>query len=136
MNRPPSPPLLSRSLTRGGNAPRQPIDDDDDFLTPMDTLPNTHRMDDFHGSPEEHTATYLTDTRSVYSQEGNGFYFEEEQPPLPTGFPVPPPAAVVPTNNRFYSGDLAQVRPTTSGSTSPPSQAAGAIPTYSAMNKY
>jgi hypothetical protein len=132
LTRPPSPPLLSRNLTRGANGPRQPIDDDDDdFLTPMDTMPNTHRMDDY--GHQDETAAYYADSKSVYGGEE---YYDEHTgaPQLPPAFPVPPPAAVVPANGRFYSGDFSQLRPTTSGSSSAGGQPN--IPSYSSMNKY
>jgi hypothetical protein len=136
LTRAPSPPLLSRSLTRGANGPRQPIDDDDDdFLTPMDTMPNTHRMDDY-GHHEDQSGGYYTDNKSVY---GGDEYYENEHsgaPQLPPAFPVLPPAAVVPANGRFYSGDFTQLRPTTSGSTTAGGQANTNIPSYSSMNKY
>src|ERR1700753_1178729 len=139
LTRAPSPPLLSRSLTRGANGPRQPIDDDDDdFLTPMDTMPNTHRRDDY-GHQDEQTAVFYEDSKSAYGNESYGNeYYETEQgaPQLPPAFPVPPPAAVVPPNGRFYSGDFSHMRPTTSGSATPASQPSSNIPSYSSMNKY
>jgi hypothetical protein len=67
--RPPSPPLLSRSLTRG-NQLRQPIDDDDDFLTPMDTLPNSHKMSPFDQSQANDTAVFYGEEHAEYDGEG------------------------------------------------------------------
>lgn len=125
LHRAPSPPLLSRSLTRGAQGPRQPIDDDDDFLTPMDTLPNTHRMDDMN-----HEHNDYGDDKSMYD---NDEYYENDAQQLNPAFPVPPPAAVVPANGRFYSGDPALVRPGTANSSN---NSSGTIPTYSAMSKY
>jgi hypothetical protein len=128
LTRAPSPPLLSRSLTRGATGPRQPIDDDDDFLTPMDTLPNTHHMDDY--PHHEESAAYYEDTKSVYSNDE----YDGGAPHLPDDYPVPPPAAVVPANGRYYSGDVGS-RPGTAGSMNA-GGGGGAIPSYSAMNKY
>jgi len=130
LTRAPSPPLLSRSLTQGRNGPRQPIDDDDDdFLTPMDTLPNTHRLDDYNGQ-EDH---YQGNDRemSMYSNDGDYFHTSESgAPQIPPSFPVPPPAAVVPANARFYTGEMNE----SAVSTSPTNT--GAIPAWSSMNKY
>jgi len=126
LHRAPSPPLLSRSLTRGAQGPRQPIDDDDDFLTPMDTLPNTHRMDDMNHNDHNDYG----DDKSIYD---NDEYYENDAQQLNPAFPVPPPAAVVPANGRFYSGDPALVRPGTAGSGN---NSSGTIPTYSSMSKY
>jgi hypothetical protein len=130
LTRAPSPPLLSRSLTRGATGPRQPIDDDDDFLTPMDTLPNTHHMDDY--PHHDDNAAYFEDSKSVYSNEDH----DGGPPDLPHDYPVPPPAAVVPANGRYYSGEGS--RPGTAGSMSAGGggSGSGAIPSYSAMNKY
>jgi hypothetical protein len=76
--RPPSPPLLSRSLTRGYQ-PRQPIDDDDDFLTPMDTLPNSHKMSPFDQSQSNDTAAFYSEEHVEYEGEGEGDYDQNAQ---------------------------------------------------------
>lgn len=134
--RPPSPGPLSRSFTRG-HGPRQPIDDDDDdFLTPMDTLPNTHRMDEWGSSKSPPNDTALFDDKSVYAE--SVYQNDDQEPSLPPLFPVAPPAAVTAANGRYYSGDFSNLPPKTShgqglGSGGPNT---GAIPTYSAMNKY
>jgi hypothetical protein len=145
--RPPSPGPLSRSFTRG-HGPRQPIDDDeDDFLTPMDTLPNTHRMDEWDSSKSpQHSDTAMYDDKSVYAES---VYHEEQgygDAPMQdnynnNGYPALPAPALTAANGRFYSGDFTGMRPITpvgtGGSTSPNgASAGGAIPIYSAMNKY
>jgi hypothetical protein len=131
--RPPSPPMLSRSLTRGYQ-PRQPIDDDDDFLTPMDTLPNSHKMSPYGQSPPKDTAVFYSEEHAEYEQPGQGHYQQEyEEAPLPENFPVAPPAAVVAANGRYYENeyenDMSQMAPSSASNTA-------AIPAYSSMNKY
>jgi hypothetical protein len=175
--RPPSPGPLSRSFTRG-HGPRQPIDDDDDdFLTPMDTLPNTHRMDEWDStkSPQHSDAT-MYDDKSVYAES----VYHEEHPEhghadhgydnqaydhqgyddqgmhqgMHGNYISPPPAAVTAANGRFYSGDFTNLPssapvlpvPVVGAALGGPigvattptggSSSGGAIPIYSAMNKY
>lgn len=131
LTRGPSPPLLSRSLTQGRNGPRQPIDDDDDdFLTPMDTLPNTHRLDDYSQDDHEHYQGHDREM-SMYSTDGDYFHTSETgAPQLPPSYPVAPPAAAVAANARFYTGEMDN----SSMSSSPTNS--GAIPAWSSMNKY
>ncbi|KAF2665708.1 hypothetical protein BT63DRAFT_73008 [Microthyrium microscopicum] len=142
--RPPSPGPLSRSFTgRGG--PRQPIDDDDDFLTPMDTLPNSHPMDEYNksGATVVTQETAFFDDKSAYAEstyQAESIYEHEHDqvsdlpPSLPPMFPVQPPAAVTAANGRYYSGDFSGMRPKTAQSTS--GESATNIPAWSAMNKY
>lgn len=147
--RAPSPGPLSRSFTRGAGA-RQPIDDDDDFLTPMDTLPNTHRMDDWESNKSpQHSDTAMYDDKSVYAESvyhEDGDYNQNMHDH--SHYPQAPPPAMIASNGRFYSGDFSSMgqSPTVGTAVSPLSGAAaspvnsgsagGAIPTYSAMNKY
>jgi hypothetical protein len=152
-----SPPLLNRSRTQ--NRPRRAIDDDDDdFLTPMDTLPNTHRMSQYGTGQHDHTAMYFEDsapehpydTGNPYSSpedahhdpfaqgydakydNGYGASHDAHQQPL-NDYPTHPPTAVVPQNGRYFAGEMDRVGTPQSSGGAASSQA---IPSYSAMNKY